>query len=83
MVCGRFRFQFGAFHELPCEQPKLIAAPGAAAPDEANLSCRFMAEQRPGNEVSALKQAGIYVGRILKGAKPADIAYIVFELSFG
>src|SRR6516162_4574248 len=36
-----------------------MAAPGAAAPDETNLSYRFMAEQRSGNEVCALKQARI------------------------
>src|SRR5215831_4393659 len=36
-----------------------MAAPGAAAPDETNLSCRIMAEQRSGDEVCALKQAGI------------------------
>src|SRR5262245_60563512 len=56
---GRFRFQLGVFLELLREQPKLMAAPGTAAPDETNLSCRFMAEQRSGNEVCALKQAGI------------------------
>src|SRR5215467_1768272 len=36
-----------------------MAAPGAAAPDETNLSYRIMAEQRSGNEVCALKQASI------------------------
>ena len=50
-----FRFQLGAFHELLREQPKLIAAPSAAAPDETNLSYRIMAEQRSGNEVCAPK----------------------------
>ena len=50
---------FGAFCEFLCEQAEFAAAPGAAAPDETNLSCRIMAEQRPGNEVCALKQAGI------------------------
>ena len=59
LVCGRFRFQLGVFLELLREQPKLMAAPGTAAPDETNLSCRFRAEQRSGNEVCALKQSGI------------------------
>ena len=59
LVRGRFRLKLGAFHELLREQPKLIAAPGTATPDETNLSCRFMAQQRSGNEVCAKKQAGI------------------------
>ena len=59
LLRGAFRFQFGAFHELLGEQPKLIAAPSAAAPDKTYLSCRFISEQRSGNEVRALKQAGI------------------------
>src|SRR5215831_12701568 len=37
---------FGAFCEFLCEQAEFAAAPGAAAPDETNLSCRIMAEQR-------------------------------------
>src|SRR5215471_21441627 len=37
---------FGAFCEFLCEQAEFAAAPGAAAPDETNLSCRIMAERR-------------------------------------